>query len=185
MKHIRDLYDEYGVADYYRLYGNIYRNPHEPIVRASVKEALDRWYLRLDHTLDLACGSGEVTLELMKTWPNPFTLKPQFFGADLYTYTAYEERTGLKAVKLSFDDIINCKLVTYFNTIFCSFALHLVEASKLPMLCWRLALSSPVLVIITPNKRPIIKEEWGFKLADAFTLDRVHTRLYRRTIKNL
>ena len=61
---IRRQYEKHGVEGYYSQFGAEYRNPHEPVIREVLQEAVRRWQLDLDHVLDLACGSGEVTLAL-------------------------------------------------------------------------------------------------------------------------
>jgi methylase of polypeptide subunit release factors len=61
---IRKQYERYGAEGYYRQFGARYRNPHEAAVRHAIHESVVAWGLDLSHVLDLACGSGEVTLAL-------------------------------------------------------------------------------------------------------------------------
>ena len=101
-------------------------------------------------------------------------------GIDPYTFEAYLKRTGLNAEKYSFDDIANGALEgRHYSLIVCSFALHLVELSKLPMLMFQLAQITDTLLILTPHKRPQLKPEWGWNLQAEILEDRVRARLYR------
>lgn len=171
--HIRREYEDHGVAEFYRTQGAEYRNPHEPAIREAIKLAVARWPLDLSHVLDLACGSGEATLVLRELGA------AQVEGIDPYTGAAYLERTGQPAEPLTFEDIAAGALADRpYSLIVCSYALHLIEESRLPLLCYRLAEISPALLIVTPHKRPQIQEAWGWKLADEFLYKRVHVRHY-------
>src|SRR5437899_2307616 len=69
---IRNKYSRYGAQGYYEQFGAQYRNPHELAVRRAVRVAVAAWGLDLTRVLDLACGSGEVTLALRDdTCPTP------------------------------------------------------------------------------------------------------------------
>jgi len=149
-------------------------------MRTALLAALDRWssHLDLSNILDLACGSGEVTLTLRERGCQHIT------GIDPYTYTAYEERTEQAALRFSFDDIASGAISDHnYSLIICSYALHLVEKSKLPVLCYRLAQVSGSLLILTPHKRPDLKAEWGWKLQGEFVLNRARVRLYTSDLK--
>jgi SAM-dependent methyltransferase len=171
--HIRPAYEEHGVTGFYQQYGSRYRNPHETILQSLLKKVVLEWQLDLGKVLDLACGSGEATLVLQE-------LGGVVSGIDPYTFEAYLERTKLQAEQFSFDDIANGILEgRNYSLIVCSFALHLVEISKLPMLMFQLAQVSDTLLILTPHKRPHIKPQWGWKLEAEVLEDRVRARLYR------
>lgn len=173
MPDIRPAYEEHGVTGFYQQFGSSYRNPHETILQSLLKRVLLEWQLELEHVLDLACGSGEATLVLQE-------LGAKVAGIDPYTFETYFERTGLNAEKFSFDDIANGVLEgRHYSLIVCSFALHLVELSKLPMLLFQLAQITNTLLILTPHKRPQIKPEWGWNLEAEMLEDRVRARLYR------
>jgi len=43
----------------------------------------------------------------------------------------------------------------------------------------QLSLISPVLIVLTPHKRPHIREEWAWTLEREMVVQRVRTRLYR------
>lgn len=175
---IRAQYERHGVDGYYREMGAEYRNPHEPQVREAICRAYERW-LNLDaleHVLDLACGSGEATLILRELGAQKID------GCDPYTYAAYEERTGQQADRFTFDDIIGTALLTrFYSMIVCSFALHLIEESKLARLTYQLRCISRRMLVLTPHKRPESIPYWD--LVEEFVHSRVHVRLYRRSFE--
>ncbi|MBO0798990.1 MAG: class I SAM-dependent methyltransferase, partial [Blastocatellia bacterium] len=156
---LRQRYEEFGVAGYYARFGSEYRNPHEPIIREVLRAAFERWHLDLSHVLDLACGSGEVTLALRELGCE------RIDGIDPYTGAAFLARTGLEAEALDFERIAEGALAgRSYSLIVCSFALHLIEVSWLPSLLARLGAISQRLLIITPHKRPAIKSAWGWSI---------------------
>ena len=176
MDAIRPQYDEHGVAGYYADFGATYRNPHEPIIQRLLQDVALGWRLDLTNVLDLACGSGEVTLALRE-------LGATVTGMDPYTQAAYLERTGLIAEPFSFEDIAAGVLEGRdYSLIVCSFALHLAEVSRLPMLLQQLARISPTLVVLTPHKRPTLRPEWGWNLGNEVLEDRVRARRYMSTV---
>lgn len=175
-KAIRKAYEEHGVTEYYQQYGDSYINPHEEAVAAVVAYAVTTWYLPTERVLDLACGSGEVTLALSALGVSTIV------GVDPYTGKAYQARTKQNVLPLSFEDIAKGKLQEErYSLIVCSYAMHLVEVSWLPLLLHQLAIMSHQLLIVSPHKRPVIKPSWGWTLRDSVTLDRVHGRWYSYT----
>lgn len=173
---IRGEYERHGADAYYRTRGADYRNPHEPHVRASLAVAVERWNLDLTNVLDLAAGSGEVTLALRELGA------AAVHGVDPYTAAAYESRTGQAAEPLTFADVAGGGLAgRSYSLIVCSFALHLCETSRLPVLAQQLSQIAPALLVLSPHKRPVLREEWGWGLAEETVLDRVRSRLYRST----
>ena len=62
-----------------------------------------------------------------------------------------------------------------------SFAMHLCEKSRLPALALQLSLISPAMLILTPHKRPNIRDEWGWKLQSEFVVQRIRARMYNST----
>jgi 2-polyprenyl-3-methyl-5-hydroxy-6-metoxy-1,4-benzoquinol methylase len=171
---IRHRYEEHSVTGYYVQFGADYRNPHEPIIREVLQEAVQRWQLDLTHVLDLACGSGEVTLVLRELGCQ------RIDGIDPYTGEAYLARTGQSAEAISFEQIAAGALDgRHYGLIVCSFAMHLIDESWLPALLAQLGLLGDCLLILTPHKRPEIKAAWGWMLEGEFVLDRVRARLYR------
>jgi len=163
-----------GVQAFYERTGSRYRNPHEPAVREALHQSLVRWQPDLNNVLDLACGSGEATLALRQTGCTNIT------GMDPYTGSAYFERTGQNAEALTFEQI-STGLISdrRYSLIVCSFALHLVAESRLPLVAYQLSLIAPALLILTPHKRPILRAEWGWQIVDELIVDRVRARFYR------
>ncbi len=168
---IRPQYEALGVDAYYQTFGASYRNPHEKQIHALLEQI--RPELDLSAVLDLACGSGEVTLKLLE-----FGAKVE--GIDPYTSQAYLERTKQTAQAISFEDIADGALEgRTYSLIVCSFAMHLVPISRLALLCYALTQISSSLLILTPHKRPILKPEWGWRLEQELFFERVRARLYQ------
>jgi SAM-dependent methyltransferase len=173
---IRAAYEQYGVEGFYQRFGDSYRNPHERVIRATLRAAVARWDLPLDRVLDLACGSGEVTLALRELGCATID------GIDPYTHQAYAERTGQAAERITFEQIAAAALAgRSYGTIVCSFALHLVALSRLPALMTQLSLLGSTLLVLTPHKRPLLRPEWGWRCADELLIERVRARYYRPT----
>ena len=124
---IRGEYETHGVAGFYKQHGDDYSNPHEGVLAELLRSSLNEWSIQPCRSLDLACGSGEVTVVLEQLG---FT---EIVGADPYTYEAYRRRTGRNPLKLSFEEIQAGGLEQdRFELIVCSFALHLADESRLP-----------------------------------------------------
>lgn len=173
---IRAAYEQHGVDGFYRAEGNSYRNPHEPTIRRALTQVVPTWSLDLAQVLDLACGSGEATLALRNLGAG------QIDGIDPYTGQAYRARTGQAAEPYTFAEIAAGALVGRgYTLIVCSFALHLAEQSRLPLLCYRLAEIAPSMLILTPHKRPELHESWGWLLHEETVIERVRARLYKRS----
>jgi SAM-dependent methyltransferase len=171
---IRTQYETHGIAGYYEQFGATYSNPHEPQIRTLLERLIPAWALNLSRTLDLACGSGEVSSVILEHGGT-------VTGIDPFTFEAYQNRTGLEAERWFFEDIANGALEgRRFSLIVCSFALHLVEVSRLPKVAFQLAQISDALLILTPHKRPNLKAEWGWKLEAEVLETRVRARLYRK-----
>ncbi len=171
---IRHQYEEYGVEGYYAQFGAEYRNPHERTIREVLQQAVHCWQLDLTRVLDLACGSGEVTLAVRELGCR------QIDGVDPHTGEAYLARTGQQAEAVSFEQIAAGAVAgRQYSLIVCSFAMHLIDESWLPALLAQLGLIADSLLILTPHKRPAIKAAWGWKLEDEFVSERVRARLYR------
>ncbi len=170
---IRDEYVEFGTAAFYAEQGHAYRNPHEGAIRSTLARCHQSWKLDLSHVLDLACGSGEVTLLLRDLGAS------RIDGVDPFTAQAYADRTGQTALQFSFEEIAAGALENREHSlIVCSYALHLLELSRLPALLQRLALHSPALLILSPHKRPVGKDGWGWELENELYHQRVRARLF-------
>lgn len=174
---IRNKYESLGVVGYYETYGDRYRNPHEATVRQLTFQMLRQHELDSSSVLDLACGSGEVTCALAEAGVT------RIDGVDPYTGEAYRERTGTAAMPLTFEQVALGALAgREYSLIVCSFALHLVERSWLPLLLHTLsglATTGARMLVITPHKRPEIRPEWGWILREELMIDRVRARLYQ------
>jgi hypothetical protein len=173
---IRAAYEQYGVEGFYQRFGGSYRNPHEPAIRAALQAAIACWDLPPGRLLDLACGSGEVTLALRELGRGAID------AIDPYTHQAYAERTGQVAERLTFEQIAAGALNgRSYGTIVCSFALHLVALSRLPALAMQLSQIGQGLLVLTPHKRPQLRPEWGWLCAGELVVERVRARYYRRS----
>jgi SAM-dependent methyltransferase len=171
---IRPQYEAHGVAGFYEQFGATYSNPHEPQIKTLLEKLFPAWSLDLSSVLDLACGSGEVSSVILSHGGN-------VTGIDPFTFEAFQQRTGLEAERYSFEDIAEGGLENRrFSLIVCSFALHLVEASRLPRVAFQLAQIADTLLILTPHKRPNLNAQWGWKLESEVLEARVRARLYRK-----
>lgn len=158
---------------FYKDEGDEYRNPHEPQIRRSLEIAVRDWDLDVSRVLDLAAGSGEVTLALRH--PGAVSID----AIDPFTFRAYENRVGQPAGRETFEQIGAGALAgRNYSLIVCSFALHLLEESRLPCVAYQLSCVGAQLLILTPHKRPRIREEWGWKLQREMVVHRVRSRLY-------
>lgn len=174
---IRHAYEKYGVNGYYSQYGADYRNPHEDRLKTTVHQLVERWNLqRTERILDLACGSGEITLILRQLGFE------HIHGVDPYTSEAYEKRVGHPIHgKWTFEQIADGCLESegeIYDLIICSFAAHLISPSYLPLVMIQLRFVAKKLIILTPHKRPQISPEWGWTLKDEYVHERIRARLY-------
>ena len=172
---IREKYVRDTVRGYYEKHGSSYRNPHEPQVRRAIIEAMDSLAIAPGRVLDLACGSGEASLALVE-------LGWSVYAVDPYSGAAFRERLRLDPEPLSFEEIA-AGLISdrRYDLIVCSYAMHLVPLSRLPLLAFRLKEISPLLMTVSPHKRPSIKQEWGWSQRFQFVKERVRVAVYDRT----
>ncbi|MDE1462056.1 class I SAM-dependent methyltransferase [Spartinivicinus poritis] len=177
-KKISDEYRAKGITGYYKNEGEFYRNPHEPLLESLLKQSLSKKSISKGCMLDLACGSGEITIILEKYG---FT---HIEAIDPYTYKAYKSRTGRHAEKFSFEEIAQGGIAgKQYELVICSFAMHLVDESWLPKLCFHLSLIANHLIILTPLKRPKIQADWGWILDFELLENRVRARSYSSLYK--
>ena len=154
---IRPLYDALGAEGYYHQYADAYANPHEPEIRALVLKNLHR--IPSEHLLDFSAGSGEVSRALLEAGVQQIT------GSDPYTQALYTRQTGRPCYNWDFQTVLSWKSTEHqFSSIISSFAMHLCPQEALFPLCWNLLQMAPILIIITPHKRPEIEKMPGFKL---------------------
>lgn len=177
MRAIRPLYDEYGVDAYYRNHAGSYENPHFPEIEALLAQNLQR--IDCGCVLDLAAGGGEVTRALSGLGVE------QISGCDPYTQALYRQNTGRSCLDLSFKDLIRAGLPGQYTAIVCSFALHLCPAKDLFPLVWNLFEAAPLLIVITPHKRPDLSALTGIAMiwedsVQTVRAKRVRCRAYQR-----
>ena len=154
---IRPLYDQYGAEGYYQSQSDSYENPHLPLI----ERLLERNYHQLDmrgKVLDFAAGGGEVTCALVRMGAQ------EVEGSDPFTSSLYEKKTGLHCHRYSFMDVVKNGLNGKYSTIISSFAMHLCPQRDLFSLTWNLFQATPLLVIITPHKRPELELVPGLEL---------------------
>jgi SAM-dependent methyltransferase len=174
---LRGEYEKHGVRGFYEQFGEGYHNPHEAAIRSALHAGLTRWQVDLSRVLDLACGSGEVTLALQELGCTSID------GIDPYTAEAYRVRTGRQPEPFTFEQIAEGALEgRRYSLIVCSYALHLLPASRLPVVAYQLQRLAPALILLTPHKRPQLREAWGWRLEDEILVARVRARLYRATM---
>ena len=154
---IRPLYDEHGAEGYYREFADAYENPHLPEINALIARNFERFDCS-GMVLDFASGGGEVATALQQAGAK------KILGCDPFTFALFERKTGLPCLQLSFKDVIRDGLSEQYSTIISSFALHLCPLKDLFSLCWNLFQAAPVIVIITPHKRPELENIQGIQL---------------------
>lgn len=76
-----------GAEKYYQEHGVDYRNPHEEKIKIALLKGLSKWKPKMSKVLDLACGSGEITLMLESLGVKEIT------AMDPYTVEAFKKRT--------------------------------------------------------------------------------------------
>ena len=149
-------------------------------MRQAIHAAVTAWSLDLTHVLDLACGSGEATLALRDELARQDRGAIAIDGLDPFTGAAYQARTGQAAEALSFEAIAGGALDgRQYSLIVCSYALHLLELSRLPQLVYQLSRVAGALLVLTPHKRPLLRPEWGWALTGEMVIQRVRARGYR------
>ena len=153
------------------------------MIREILGLAVDRWRPDLSNVLDLACGSGEVTLSLVEMAHEMENLS--IAGIDPYTADAYHARTGKIAERTSFEQIAGgAPAGRRYSLIICSFAMHLIDQSWLPALLIQLGMISGSMWILTPHKRPEFRPEWGWTMEDEIVYDRVRARKYIKQVES-
>lgn len=175
---IRDKYQKFGVKNFYQFHGGEYKNPHEEAIKKSLKYIYEFWKLDFSEVLDLACGKGEVTKSLEELGVKNIDAVDGFLSKE------YEKEIKKPCHSMTFDDIAKGSLKGHnYSLIICSYALHLLDYSKLPHFLWSMSEITDDLLIIDPHKRPYIKETWGWALEKEILIDRVRSRHFTSTIK--
>lgn len=178
MDSIRSKYQQFGVKNFYAFHGGEYKNPHEDAIRKSVNYIYQNWNLDFSKVLDLAAGKGEVTKILRDIGVRDIDAVDGFLSKE------YSKETGKPCKTMTFDDIMKGSLRgSFYSLVICSYALHLLDNSKLPPFLYTLGESTDNLVIIGPHKRPYIKDTWGWVLEKEIIIDRVRTRHFSSTMQ--
>ncbi|CAE8607993.1 unnamed protein product [Polarella glacialis] len=170
-----------GVAGFYT--ATTWHNPWQDKLEGALSRALSDWdergfFLKSDwdaeeghplgRVLDLACGSGEASMALMRwaeLWPGAVaTLE----ASDPFNFDSYESRTGRKAHKWSFGDVAGGALDGQgtYDLVLCTFAMHLVEGPELLDTLKALSTGSRLLVIGSSRKEPHVTKKSGWELLD-------------------
>ena len=157
-KAIRPLYEEHGAEGYYTAFAEHYENPHLAEIAALVEKNFSRFDCS-GGVLDFAAGGGEVTGVLRRLGVGQIT------GCDPFTHALFAKNTGLPCLRLSFREVIRQGLPGRYSLIVSSFALHLCPLKDLFPLTWQLLQSAPLLVVLTPHKRPELENLPGIELA--------------------
>lgn len=169
---IRLQYEQLGVRGYYSLHGETYSNPHFHKVEHLVKDYLIRHDIGT-RILDMSCGAGEVT-SILKSINKNWNIE----GTDPFTYKAYERNTGNTCMGFGFKEIVCGALSDFrYDTIICSYAMHLCELSMLDTLLYQISLICDKLIIVTPHKRPYISDTY-YELEDTLKYDKTTLRSY-------
>lgn len=168
---IRNSYVNQTVEGYYLSNSQSYVNPHYSIIANNLVKFIIDCNINFKSMLDLCCGAGEVS----KILTNSVNV-----GCDPYMHTRYINETNNKCYSYNFKDIAIGKLTEKFDLIVCSFALHLCDKSLLPNVLYNLSLMSDKLLIISPNKNPIIDKYWD--LSKSVIINRVHFKYYIKSI---
>lgn len=166
---IRNEYEKSSPSEYYRKNKHIYQNPHSDRVKKSLDFLLSK--LNPGYFLDLECGDGVVS-EYLKTKG-----LSKFKGCDPNFKDIYQEKIGKECMDLSFEDIAKFGLNEKFDTIICSYSLHLCDVNFFNLLLYQLSISCNKLVVISPSKYPSINETY-FKLEEYSIIERTHIRIY-------
>jgi len=181
MKHIltfesiRNQYSEMGAAHigidaYYATKKQDYKNPHLSNIEHCLQEIIDK--INIGSFLDLGCGNGEVSTFLSKVGFEDFR------ACDPHFDEIYKNNTGHECDKLSFQDISKNGLDMKFDTIICSYALHLCPASYMNNLLYNLSISCKHLIVISPSKYPIVPNDY-FEMIEYFRYKGTHCRIFK------
>jgi hypothetical protein len=168
---IRGEYEKSSPDDYYKTKSHEYSNPHKHRIQKCLDYLIDNY--EIDDFLDLSCGDGLVSDYLQKRGFTDFSATDPYF-CDIWNKKFVDK----KCYSLSFEDISKNGLPERFDTIICSYALHLCEKSHLNSLLYQLSLSCDKLVVISPSKYPQINEDF-FELIDYKIVDRSHIKIYK------
>lgn len=165
MKSLRQLYDRYGVEQYYAEHSRDYVNPHHQYVR-QLLATLDcsQWQFGID----LACGHGLVSTILSKI---------SWVGVDPYLSETYTQKTGNRCHPVNIHHIASGDFaLPKADVIVCSYAFDLFPVSYHNNLLWYLSQTASTLITIRPNKKTIQHDQW--KLISHDKCEKSHMQLY-------
>ena len=168
---IRSHYSAMGVDTFYQNHAMDYDNPHEEIIRQHLDFRMKSKELQGLSILDLCCGGGEVSKHLIENGIKDVE------GCDPYTHNLYVQNTDLPCHKFDFKHLATEGLDTEYGMIICSFAMHLCPSSMLHHLIYNLSVICDKLLIISPNKNPVIDSP-SFTFENEVRHNRVYSRLY-------
>lgn len=166
---IRNEYTKQGVKNFYQFNKENYTNPHINSINKSLDWILSK--LDIKDYLDLACGNGEVTEYLVSKG------KKDCYGCDPYFKDIYIKKHKSNCYDLDFEKIAVDGLPKFFDTIICSYAIHLCPKSYFKTLLYQLSIKCNNLIVISPSKYPIIDDY--FNLVDSTIIDRTHVRIFK------
>lgn len=167
MTSIREMYEKYGVQEYYKHHSDDYENPHADDVR-SLLSMLDCSDI---HTgIDFACGTGLVSSHLENiVW----------YGIDPYMSQKYAQITGNMSITGSMEQVSNGEVyVPIVDVIVCSYCFDIFEKSYMNKFLWRLSEWAQQLVVIRSNKKVVDSICW--ELVDTKIMGKSHMTIYNR-----
>lgn len=170
---IRGEYEKSSPQEYYSNNKNEYYNPHSKKIFKCLDYLISE--INIGYFLDLGCGNGIVSEYLLNKSYNNFK------GCDPYFKDIYENKFHKDCFDKSFEDISKKGLDDKFDTIICSYALHLCEPTYFNNLLYQLSNSCKKFTVISPSKYPIISNDY-FELDSKSIFDRAHIRIYNSKI---
>ena len=166
---IRSEYEKSSPKEYYSTKKDQYYNPHSKRIFKCLDHLISE--INIGYFLDLGCGNGVVSEYLStKSYTN-------FKGCDPYFKDIYEDKFSKECFNKSFEEISKTGLNEKFDTIICSYALHLCDYSYLNNLLYQLSNNCKNFVVISPSKYPIISNDY-FELRSQNIFDRTHIRIF-------
>lgn len=163
-------YQKKGIKDFYTSMREPYINPHADDIIKLVQKYSDP----SKKYLDLAAGDGVVTKALTSQGCTYVQ------GLEPWIRDQYIANTGKNCFPYNFHEIARGKLTVKFDIIICSYALHLLELSFLPIFLYQLTHIAETLIILTPHKRPAIADFWNLTQEDK--LNRTNLKIYNKII---
>lgn len=167
---VRNNYQKFGSpSNYYKSEKEKYTNPHID----KIEKCLDITSEKIDigYFLDLGCGNGEVSKYLQSNGYN------RFKGCDPYFDNIYRKNLNKDCLKMSFEYISKKGIDDKFDTIICSYSIHLCDKSHFNNLLYQLSTICSNLVIISPSKYPEINNNY-FDMEYSTIVERTHLRIY-------